>query len=160
MFRFPIPVPRRTAYARLGISPEADKATVNRALNAARARIERDKAALLAEADAAGDAAPVELQRRVDALSDELLELNGLDLDRTEGREKYDEEHPPFGLLKLQAGEDPLFEDQRATLHVLRRELCDWIEARGEHVTHPTDLTRRDFRGDFTYHPALDGGDE
>jgi hypothetical protein len=64
--------------------------------------------------------------------------------------------HPPLALLKLRdcSPTDPA--DRRATLQSIRKEVAAFLEARGEIVFHPSDLTRDDFRGDYQPHDLLD----
>ncbi|MFH1464833.1 MAG: hypothetical protein ABIO70_10655 [Pseudomonadota bacterium] len=157
MFHYPLPLPADTVYTRLGVTPEVDPAALARALNAFRAAREREQLTLRAKQEAKGSFSPEE-QRRLDELAEELRELNGLALDSEVGRATYDGEHPPLALLKLVEGSVPLYDDWGATLAMLRKELTEWIEAKGEPVAHPTDLSRRDFSGDFTHLDLLDGG--
>ena len=99
-----------------------------------------------------------ELRGQAASLARRILDLNRLSLEKPEERLKYDSAHPPLALLKLTActRDEPLL-DRRATLKLLRTELCRFLEARGETVFHPSDLTRVDFSGDFTPNPFLDG---
>jgi hypothetical protein len=98
-----------------------------------------------------------ELRGRAASLGRQIEELNRLSLEKPEERQKYDSAHPPLGLLKLTGctRDEPLLE-RRTTLVLLRTELSRFLEAQGEAVFHPSDLTRSDFSGDFTPIPFLD----
>ncbi len=138
MFEFPLPTPRDTSYTRLGIGPEATTDEV------------RDAAARYVSSLKAGSADP-----------DKLAEANKLkDLATTKERERYDAEHPPLGLLRLEPMWEGVFGDRAerlVVLAVLRRELEAFLVHRGWAVRFPSDLTRTDFTEDFAYSPLLDG---
>ena len=136
MFRMPLPMPRRTSYTRLGIGPEA---TADEIRVAAARYVSRLKAE--------------------GADEDKLAEANRLkDLAKAEEKARYDDAHPPLGLLSLEATWPGVFEDRTQKLAVLRRELEAFLVGRGSTVYFPSDLTRTDFSGDFTYSPVLDSG--
>jgi hypothetical protein len=97
------------------------------------------------------------LRRRADELGRRILELNEVRLEDPQGRKAYDDAHPPLGLLKLADCTRDAFTEQKAALHLVRRELSRFLVERGEEVFHPSDLTREDFTADFTPHPILDG---
>jgi len=72
-------------------------------------------------------------------------------------RADYDREHPPLELLKLEnCTRDEFALDSPLLLWLLRRELGRFLRIRGEAVFHPSDLTRDDFRSDFTKNKYLD----
>ena len=97
------------------------------------------------------------LRREKDELNKRLTDLNRMEILDPQARADYDRAHPPLNVLRLAAcGPDLLGEDPEA-LSLLRAELSRFLEDRGEDVFHPTDVTRRDFSGDFTHTPLLDG---
>jgi hypothetical protein len=135
MFRLPLPILRNTSYTRLGVGPEATADEIR----------------------AASDEYVSRLKAR-GANHDKLAEANELkNLARAEERERYDADHPPLGLLHLEATRSGLFEDRTQGLAVLRRELEAFLARRGSPVYFPSDLTRTDFSEDFTYSSILDG---
>jgi len=90
-------------------------------------------------------------------LDKELHGWNKLSLDRPDERLKYDQRTPPLSLLKLRDCGRAAFTERRAGLSLIRRDVATFLEARGEVVFHPTDVTRNDFRGDFHWNELLDG---
>jgi len=96
----------------------------------------------------------VERVRRVEIA---INELNLLDLTNPTKRREYDQANPPFELLKFAECERDEMADPATATALLRRAIAAFLEARGEEVYHPSDLTRRDFRTDYTLHPLLDG---
>ena len=139
MFRFPLPTPRYTSYTRLGIGQEAtsDEIRVVAAQYISRLKAES-------------------------ADPDKLAEANKLkDLASTKERERYDAEHPPLSLLRLEPMWDRVFGDRAerlVVLAILRRELEAFLVRRGSALYFPSDLTRTDFTEDFAYSQVLDGG--
>jgi hypothetical protein len=94
-----------------------------------------------------------------DATPEEVRWASGAAADRLqleETRLAYDRAHPPLALLKLEDCADPMFVDERTHLFLLRLAISAFLEARGEPVFHPSDLTRRDFSDDFRFNPVLD----
>lgn len=135
MFRLPLPLPRGTHYARLGIGPEATADEIREAADEYANRL-----------------------RAQGASEDKLAEANELKaLARADERARYDSEHPPLGLLRLEDTWSGFFEDRARSLAVLRRELEGFLESGGAAVHFPSDLTRTDFTDDFAYSPILDG---
>lgn len=99
--------------------------------------------------------------RRVDAIARRGEDLNRLALDTAQGRLAYDRKHPPLALLRLEDCTIDGFVEPRTALVLLRGELSRFLEARGERVRHPSDLTRERFDEDFQRNPLLDGaGDD
>jgi hypothetical protein len=90
-----------------------------------------------------------------------IKDAQNLPLLTEEGRAQYDAAHPPLALLRLaDCTSDGALADSREALRGLRRELAAVLEARGEQVYHPSDLTRDDFTIDFLPNPELDGPDD
>lgn len=135
MFRLPLPIPRGSHYARLGIGPEATADEIRGAADEYASRL-----------------------RAEGASEDKLAEANELKgLARTTERSRYDAEHPPLGLLRLEETWSGFFEGRAQSLAVLRRELEQFLEDRGAAVHFPSDLSRTDFTDDYAYSPILDG---
>ena len=98
-----------------------------------------------------------QLLERVRKLEFEINDLNKLDLANPAKRLEYDQANPPFELLKLADCERNELADPPVALALLRQSMVEFLDARGEEIYHPSDLTRRDFRSDYTFHPLLDG---
>lgn len=97
-----------------------------------------------------------EMRSQADELEKKLHEVNLMAIQRPEDRLEYDRSHPPFELLKLaDCGVSPL-DDRKTVLAMVRAELSEFLEQSGETVFHPSDLTRQDFRDDYTHDPNLD----
>lgn len=96
----------------------------------------------------------VERLRRVEAA---INELNVLDLTNPTKRREYDQANPPFELLKFADCTRDGLADPAVAMALLRKAMVEFLDGRGEEVYHPSDLTRRDFRTDYTFHPLLDG---
>lgn len=133
LFSYPLPVPLHTIYQRLGIGPDANADEVR---DASREYVNRLTAAG-ADAEA-------------------IAEVNAIKIDSRERREDYDAKHPPLTLLKVRPPSSELFERSDRRLIVLRRDLERALEDVGEHVYHPSDLTRVDFVRDFMASEMLD----
>ena len=202
MFDYPVPVPRDTLYARLGIPHEATMAEIRDAKGAltkeitvaqrrvekrlaeideavpglaeARGRLDRavnesasgeDKSSIRARLNdlerRAEEACPEYrgLRREKDELHKRLIEINGIVISDPKGRADYDLEHPPLSVLRLADCGPDLLGDHPDALPLLRAEISRFLEEKGERVFHPTDVTRRDFSGDFSHAPLLDGED-
>ena len=158
LFGFPLPVPTRTRYDELGIGPDASNDDIRWAKSALVSRLLEEQRALEREPDhdTAGQDLD-ELGRRIEALGRKAREVNRWDLDKPDARYAYDCAHPPLALLKLEDCGDGGLTDRRTSLFLLRSAVAEALEARGEEVLHPSDLTRQDFSGDFSFHPLLDG---
>jgi hypothetical protein len=133
LFSYPLPVPRRTVYERLGIGPDATAVDVR---DASREYVNRLKAEGASE--------------------DKIAEANAMKLESAEQRLAYDSEHPPLALLRLVPPRSSFFQDRDHALAVLRRTLERLLASRGEPVYFPSDVTRTDFTSDFSYSPLLD----
>ncbi len=91
-----------------------------------------------------------ELLRQIEA-------LNNLSLHNSEERREYDQQHPPFELLKLPPSTlDEFATDRRVALALIRRDLIRFFAQHGEEVFHPSDLTQEDFSRDFVRNSILD----
>lgn len=97
------------------------------------------------------------LRREQDDLHKRLIEINGMVISDPKGRADYDLEHPPLSVLRLTDCGPDLLGDHPDALPLLRAEISRFLEDKGETVFHPTDVTRRDFSGDLTHTPLLDG---
>ncbi len=93
----------------------------------------------------------------LDDLEKQEMHINGLAILGPQTRAEYDRKNPPLDLLKLEECVGDEFTDNSIMLPLLRQELSEFLASRGEEVLHPSDLTRRDFTGDFAYNPLLDG---
>jgi len=131
LFTHPLPLPQGTRYHELGLSPDASDEDVRWATSELARRLKADQ-----------------LHGRVE-------EVHGWDLDKPEKRSAYDCANPPLALLKLEDAGVAALADPRLRLFLLRREISDFLLAKGEAAFHPSDLTRRDFAGDFTPNPIL-----
>jgi len=188
MFDFPLPRSKYTFYDQLGIAPEATVEEIRSAKIEIKERIaarqklvtERiqsilDQARKRRPSSKEGDATspdPVEVEelaaqidpeydsltKQVEDLSNQLNEINKINIEAAEIRLEYDGQNPPCALLKLAVPEKNVFLDKRRALFLLRRELSAFLSADGEPVFHPSDLTREDFSSDFMFIPELDGG--
>ncbi|HEX3657508.1 MAG TPA: hypothetical protein VHV55_17085 [Pirellulales bacterium] len=99
-----------------------------------------------------------QLRERVRQFDKSIADLNQLKIVRAADRPEYDRSNPPFELLKLtDPTRDAYSSDQRVALALVRRELAEFLRQQNEEVFHPSDLTRDDFSGDFTYLELLDG---
>jgi len=98
-----------------------------------------------------------QLRLEAEKLEAEINEVNSYAIDMPENRAAYDRVHPPLALLKLREWPEAPFGDRKTALALLRRELVAFLAALGVDVFHPSDLTRRDFSGDFTESEYLDG---
>lgn len=96
------------------------------------------------------------LERRVEELTRREIEINGMRLEDPASRKVYDDNHPPLALLKLADCTRDAFTANGTAIHLVRRELSEFLAARGEPVFHPTDLTQNDFSADFSENPFLD----
>ncbi len=183
MFDYPLPIPRYTLYHRLGLDPWASteeireiKAEITGRLTQEKRGIDQQLGQVYAELPdlnrtdlEAQQRTRLEqralsmlpdyyaLRDRARQLEEEINELNQLPLLSPESRLTYDRRTPPLELLKLADAAPDWFFDNRLALALLRREVADFLALRGEPVYHPSDLTRTDFSGDFTYHPSVDG---
>ena len=95
-------------------------------------------------------------KQRCREIEAEIKRWKDLSLDTPEHRQKYEQQHPPLALLKLRDCSRTRSADRRAALSLIRREVSAFLEAQGEPVFHPSDLTRRDFRGDYQPNDLLD----
>ena len=183
MFDYPLPARPVSLYDELGLPPEAPENDLRDAKSVVTGRLRAESDALkikiadalkavdggvepqtdsgrrtaLAEVRAAA-ANPefrgwCERQAEVDRRLDD---INAKDLDTPGGRAKYDAGFPPFALLKIAPPTDP-FADAATVLALVRREVSEYLAARGVPVSHPSDLSRTDFTGDFATTPDLDG---
>jgi hypothetical protein len=98
-----------------------------------------------------------ELRERFQELGEKIHNINNLGLHDPSIRLAYDMRTPPLSLFKLADCGQAWFKDNTNILYLLRRELSEFITAKGEVVFHPSDLTRQDFSGDFSFNPILDG---
>jgi len=100
-----------------------------------------------------------ELRKQLRNISQEINEINQLNLETPLVREQYDKENPPCALLKLENNDQEIFTEKgrKLALYLLRLEISDFLSSNGEECYHPGDLTRKDFTSDFTYNLILDG---
>lgn len=98
-----------------------------------------------------------EMLRRMQEIDRRKIHINQITIDNPETRKQYDQGHPPLGIMKLEDATRDGFLEDRTTITLLRRELSQFIAARGEEVSYPSDLYREDFRTDFTRNSLLDG---
>jgi hypothetical protein len=158
MFELPLLVDHASLYAELGVTPEASADEIREAKSEASAALDAERAALdrelrgLAETDGRAR----EIQRALGEIERRLVKLNQITIDNPEERQRYDREHPPFGLLKLDDPSLDGFVESRTALTLVRRELSRFFAERNEDVFHPSDLHREDFTADITPHPLLD----
>ena len=96
------------------------------------------------------------LLRERDELKERLERTNGIEIASPEGRAAYDAKHPPLALLRLETCAPDLLGNDPSALPLLRAAISAFLEDQGETVFHPTDITRREFAGDFTPTPLLD----
>jgi hypothetical protein len=158
LFASPLPVPRNTRYAELGIGPDASNDDVRWAKSALVSRLLEEQRGLERERDRSTTGEdPGEPGHRMEALGAKAREVNRWDLDKPDARHAYDCVHPPLALLKLEDCGGAALTDRRTYLFLLRSAIAEFLEAQGEEVLHPSDLTRQDFIGDFSFHPLLDG---
>jgi hypothetical protein len=139
LFGSPLPLPQHTRYDELGVTPDASNEDVRWAKSEAVSRLRDEHGVLDAE-------------RRQKA-----EDINQWNLDKPDARLAYDCAHPPLALLKLAPSADAALTDPRTCLFLLRSAISEFLEARGEEVFHPSDLTRRDFTDEFDVHELLDG---
>jgi hypothetical protein len=100
-----------------------------------------------------------EKRRKAKELEEKINALNAMQLGMLSGLSKYDESHPPFGLMKLApATRDEFFDQSRTELWILRREITRFLKEKGEAIAYANDLDREDFSADFCWNPILDGG--
>jgi hypothetical protein len=133
LFSLPLVLPRSTHYSRLGIPPEASADEIR----AAAARYD-------AKLKTGG------------ASRQEMAEAHSVSLENSIVRAEQDARFPPLPLMRLVPAWEPIFDDRRAGLTALRREIEAFLLDAGEAVHHPTDMTRSDFTGDFTHNPLID----
>jgi len=96
-------------------------------------------------------------RQQVADLEAQIHRLNSQALDVPEKRREYDRQTPPLSLLRFESSHRLEFlSDPRTALFLLRREVAGFLSARGEEVFHPSDLTREDFRYEFTRNELLD----
>lgn len=119
----------------------------------------------------AAQAALAQLEERARGVEPKFLSLReeAVDLERqihdvnlspignSKDRQAYDQANPPLELLKLADCRTDFFSDNAVALRLLRREVEAFLQAAGEPLTYPTDLTREDFTSDFTFNRNLDG---
>jgi hypothetical protein len=158
LFGSPLPLPTHTRYAELGIGPDASNDDVRWAKSALVSRLLDEQRALERERDRGRTAEDLdELGHRIEALGRQAREVNRWDVDKPDARYAYDCAHPPLALLKLEDCGDGGLTERRTYLFLMRSAMAESLEAQGEAVLHPSDLTRQDFTGDFSFHPLLDG---
>lgn len=75
---------------------------------------------------------------------------------RYDERVAYDEANAPFAMLKFEEKAACVPADGIETLMLVRRDLLSAMEQSAGDVYHPSDLTRTDFTGEYTYHKLLD----
>jgi hypothetical protein len=121
------------------------------ALRAAELRLAglEEKARLLAPEFQEWTERSAELERQIH-------DVNRMGIHKREERLAYDRRNPPFELLQLARPRRDCFSDPRVVLAMLRRELVELLDSRGEDVFHPSDLIRDDFTGDYCFNPILD----
>ena len=101
-----------------------------------------------------------ERREKVAELLRQMETVNNLSLHNSEERREYDQQHPPFELLKLPASTlDEFATDRRVALALIRRDLIRLFAQHGEEVFHPSDLTQEDFSRDFAHNSILDGSE-
>jgi len=165
---YPLPRAEGTLYDLLGIGPEASAEEILDAKQSRRNQIvarvaaaDREMKQLAERTGSDPHAGSItdqqrELESRKASLNEELdrFNLEMSKLENPENRKAYDASHPPCALLKLDSLDFPL-SNRRLLPLLLRREVSQFLEALGEPVFHPSDLTRSDFTGDFTPSPLL-----
>jgi hypothetical protein len=139
LFGSPLPLPKHTRYDELGVSPDASNEDVRWAKLEAVSRLRGEDRSLEAEARQKAE------------------DINQWNLDKPDARLVYDCAHPPLALLKLAPPADAALRDPRTFLFLLRSAISEFLNAHGEEVFHPSDVTRRDFTDDFDHHELLDG---
>jgi hypothetical protein len=97
-----------------------------------------------------------DLKHQAGELERQIREMNSLNLDNPRVRDEYDEKHPPFAILKLENCRRDEFRLNNVAVKIVRRELSKYLQTQNEVVYHPSDLSRQDFTGDFSYCPILD----
>lgn len=85
-----------------------------------------------------------------------LNEVNLMPIQNPEQRLEYDRSHPPLELIKLSDCTTTPLDDPKVALRMVREQLSDFFKQSNEEVFHPSDLTRNDFRCDFTPDANLD----
>jgi len=97
-----------------------------------------------------------EMLREIEEIERRKIRINQITIDNPEARQQYDREHPPLALLKISDANRDGFVENRTTITLLRRELSQFILAKGEEIFHPSDLYREDFSADFAHSHILD----
>jgi hypothetical protein len=90
-------------------------------------------------------------------LERQIHDVNLSPIGNSKDRQSYDQANPPLELLKLADCRTDFFSDNAVALRLLRREVEAFLQAAGEPLSYPTDLTREDFTSDFTFNRNLDG---
>jgi hypothetical protein len=134
LFFLPLVLPRATHYSQLGVRPEATAEEIRAAAARYDARLKADGAS-----------------------KEEVAEAHSVSLENSTARAEHDVRFPPLSLMRLIPSWEPIFDDRAVGLTVLRREIEEFLADAGTAVHHPTDTTRSDFTGDFTYTPLIDG---
>jgi hypothetical protein len=170
LFGSPLPVPERTRYDRLGVAPDASNDDLRWAKLEAVSRLDHERRALQERLDLVAadrqvdpdgdDPEVVELRGQIAERRQQAEEINGWNLDMPDARLAYDCDHPPLALLKLAPSADAALTEPRTCLFLLRSAIAEFLDAKGEAVFHPSDLTRRDFTDDFSFHELLDADRE
>ncbi|WP_328473295.1 J domain-containing protein [Actinoplanes sp. NBC_00393] len=130
-------------YAVLGISPDATQEQINRA---------RDTGVH-----------ELRLRQRNEPVNrDELIRLQkilnaaGEELARPARRREYDAANPHLRLFSVRTAAAPMFRDPVDQIVALRRAITRHLDEAGAPPPAASDLERRDFTADMTWHPLLD----
>ena len=99
------------------------------------------------------------LREKTSEIENKIYKINRINLENPDERLCYDKSTPPCALLKLESCDHEIFttEGRKIALFLLRQEIIDFMEKKGEHIYHPSDITRNNFISDFTINPIIDG---
>ncbi len=98
----------------------------------------------------------LELLQKKRRLEKELETSGEMVFARHDERVAYDDDNAPFAMLKFEDKASGVPADAMETLMLIRRDILAAMEKSAETVYHPSDLTRTDFTGEYTYHKLLD----
>lgn len=97
------------------------------------------------------------LREQSDFVEKKIIKFNNLPLTNPDEREQYDQENPPFAILKLEDNTKDAFTNNKSAIALIRKELTEFFIKQGEPVAHPSDLNRKNFIADFNTSALLDG---
>ncbi|MBN2202418.1 hypothetical protein JW777_10720 [bacterium] len=87
----------------------------------------------------------------------EVNDINLIELEKREERQKYDLSTPPCILLRFEEFRADVLTDFRTLLFYARKEFSRFLEEeKNIHCFHPSDLTRRIFTSDYEYNQRID----